>query len=113
MKIFLLCSLQERGRLEQQRGDRRPAGLAIVFDVRAERADLVVDVERGDALIRAALGCRRMLERAAGGHDNHARLHAALHRQRGRRFGADHELLAWRPASAVPPTRPSVWVAVP
>jgi hypothetical protein len=48
-----------------------------VFDLRAERADLVADVERGDALIRAALGCRRMIELAAGGDGNHTRRHAA------------------------------------
>ncbi len=65
-----LGGLQVCGWAEQQRGDRCPAGLEVAFELRAERADLVGRVECVDALIRAAFGCRRMLERVAVGHDN-------------------------------------------
>jgi hypothetical protein len=50
--------------------DALPA-LRSRFELRAKRSRLVGDLERGHALIQAALGCRRMLlERVAVGHDN-------------------------------------------
>jgi hypothetical protein len=59
--------LQVRGRVEQQRSNRQPAGLEVAFELRAKRANLVRSAERVEALIQAALGFRPVLvERALG-----------------------------------------------
>jgi hypothetical protein len=52
-----LRGLQVRGRVEQQRTDRHPAGLEVALELRAKRTDLVGPGERVEALIQAALGC--------------------------------------------------------
>ena len=58
-----LRALKVRGRVAQQRADRHSAGLEVALELGAKRSDLVGPVERVDALIEAARGCRRMLER--------------------------------------------------
>src|SRR5450755_1312572 len=51
-----LRGLQVRGRVEQQRTNRHPAGLELALELRAKRTHLVRPTERVDALIQAALG---------------------------------------------------------
>src|SRR5450755_2638248 len=60
-----LRGLQVRGRVEQQRTNRHPAGLELALELRAKRTNLVRPAERVHALIQAALGGHPVLvERA-------------------------------------------------
>jgi hypothetical protein len=63
-----LRGLQVRGRVEQQRTDRLPAGLEVALELRTQCANLVRPAQGVHPLIPAALGGRPMfIERAFGG----------------------------------------------
>ena len=111
-----LRGLQKRRRVEQQRTDRRSAGLEVALELRAKRTNLVGPAERVDALIQAAPRCRPMLERVWAGHDIRTEINArgAPRRpgrprrwrvaQAGRRCGSSR--LQANPLPSRPPSRP-------